>query len=326
MRTGNFSISPRYDAKQGAHQRLAGQRRDRRRGPRHAAIGQLAGRITTMTIASVGYGLSREARPEGRRARSRPRPSRAIAPRPAITRSSSAMPATRFARSTVEQRTTRGPLPRPMRDAGDVGERARSEPLAGRARQGDRRRHRQRHGADRNERSREPMTTTMTEPRLRHVQCLGARGLHRMAYWEWGDAGDPARAGLRPRPVAPGPRLRHAGAGDARRATASSAPTSSAAASPTGSPTRGVPGPGVRRRHGHAARAARRRDGALGRHLDGRPDRHGARRRCRTRRSRGSCSTTSGRRSMPTGIARIGELRRHAADAGPAKRKRPTTC
>ncbi len=26
-----------------------------------------------------------------------------------------------------------------------------------------------------------------TEPRLNHVQCLGARGLHRMAYWEWGD-------------------------------------------------------------------------------------------------------------------------------------------
>ena len=25
------------------------------------------------------------------------------------------------------------------------------------------------------------------EPRLAHVQCLGARGLHRMAYWEWGD-------------------------------------------------------------------------------------------------------------------------------------------
>ncbi len=25
------------------------------------------------------------------------------------------------------------------------------------------------------------------EPRLRQVQCLGARGLHRMAYWEWGD-------------------------------------------------------------------------------------------------------------------------------------------
>ena len=28
----------------------------------------------------------------------------------------------------------------------------------------------------------------MTEPRLKRVQCLGARGLHRMAYWEWGDA------------------------------------------------------------------------------------------------------------------------------------------
>lgn len=25
------------------------------------------------------------------------------------------------------------------------------------------------------------------EPRLKQVQCLGAKGLHRMAYWEWGD-------------------------------------------------------------------------------------------------------------------------------------------
>ncbi len=31
----------------------------------------------------------------------------------------------------------------------------------------------------------------MTEPRLQHVQCLDARGLHRMAYWEWGDAANP---------------------------------------------------------------------------------------------------------------------------------------
>ncbi|MDQ6627000.1 MAG: alpha/beta hydrolase [Pseudomonadota bacterium] len=29
----------------------------------------------------------------------------------------------------------------------------------------------------------------MTEPRLQHVQCLGPRGLHRIAYWEWGDPG-----------------------------------------------------------------------------------------------------------------------------------------
>ena len=28
----------------------------------------------------------------------------------------------------------------------------------------------------------------MTEPRLCTVNCLDARGLHRMAYWEWGDA------------------------------------------------------------------------------------------------------------------------------------------
>jgi pimeloyl-ACP methyl ester carboxylesterase len=27
----------------------------------------------------------------------------------------------------------------------------------------------------------------MSEPRLNHVQCLAPRGLHRMAYWEWGD-------------------------------------------------------------------------------------------------------------------------------------------
>jgi pimeloyl-ACP methyl ester carboxylesterase len=31
----------------------------------------------------------------------------------------------------------------------------------------------------------------MTEPRLRDVQCLDTRGLHRMAYWEWGDAANP---------------------------------------------------------------------------------------------------------------------------------------
>ena len=30
-----------------------------------------------------------------------------------------------------------------------------------------------------------------TEPRLHHVQCLAPTGLHRMAYWEWGDAANP---------------------------------------------------------------------------------------------------------------------------------------
>ena len=31
----------------------------------------------------------------------------------------------------------------------------------------------------------------MNEPRLHQVQCLDTRGLHRMAYWEWGDAANP---------------------------------------------------------------------------------------------------------------------------------------
>ena len=35
------------------------------------------------------------------------------------------------------------------------------------------------------------MTADSTEPRLRHVQCLAPEGLHRMAYWEWGDGGNP---------------------------------------------------------------------------------------------------------------------------------------
>jgi pimeloyl-ACP methyl ester carboxylesterase len=29
------------------------------------------------------------------------------------------------------------------------------------------------------------------EPRLNHVQCLDGRGLHRMAYWEWGEPANP---------------------------------------------------------------------------------------------------------------------------------------
>ena len=36
-------------------------------------------------------------------------------------------------------------------------------------------------------------STTTPEPRLRHVQCLAPEGLHRMAYWEWGDATNPSK-------------------------------------------------------------------------------------------------------------------------------------
>ncbi len=31
----------------------------------------------------------------------------------------------------------------------------------------------------------------MSEPRLQYVQCLDTKGLHRMAYWEWGDPANP---------------------------------------------------------------------------------------------------------------------------------------
>lgn len=31
----------------------------------------------------------------------------------------------------------------------------------------------------------------MTEPTLHHLHCLDARGLHRMAYWQWGDPANP---------------------------------------------------------------------------------------------------------------------------------------
>ena len=31
----------------------------------------------------------------------------------------------------------------------------------------------------------------MNEPRLHHVSCLNSQGLHRMAYWEWGDRANP---------------------------------------------------------------------------------------------------------------------------------------
>ncbi|NWG73636.1 MAG: alpha/beta hydrolase, partial [Rubrivivax sp.] len=35
------------------------------------------------------------------------------------------------------------------------------------------------------------MTTPALEPRLHHVHVLRPGSLHRMAYWEWGDAANP---------------------------------------------------------------------------------------------------------------------------------------
>ena len=62
VRTGNFSLYPRYtprrqDQRLAGHCRTgAGRARLRRASPR------LAGRIKTLTVASIGYGLSREQR------------------------------------------------------------------------------------------------------------------------------------------------------------------------------------------------------------------------------------------------------------------------
>ena len=75
--------------------------------------------------------------------------------------------------------------------------------------------------------------TDPAEPRLHHVQCLAPEGLHRMAYWEWGDAANPRVL------VCVHGLSRQGRDFDTSRArcaasTAWSAPTSSAAASPTG--------------------------------------------------------------------------------------------
>jgi predicted secreted protein len=61
VQTGNFSLYPRYSPKGGitgwqGSAELVIEGRDM------PAIGQLTGRVTTMTIARVGYGLSRELR------------------------------------------------------------------------------------------------------------------------------------------------------------------------------------------------------------------------------------------------------------------------
>ena len=61
MQTGNFSLAPRYTNKgvvngwQGSAELIV-------EGRDMQAIGQLSGRITTLTINRVGYNLSREAR------------------------------------------------------------------------------------------------------------------------------------------------------------------------------------------------------------------------------------------------------------------------
>ena len=61
VQTGNFSISPRYTNK-GASNGWQGSAELVLEGRDMQAIGQLTGRITTLTISRVGYNLSRELR------------------------------------------------------------------------------------------------------------------------------------------------------------------------------------------------------------------------------------------------------------------------
>lgn len=62
VQTGGFSLSPRYDPKSGKVNGWQGSAELQVEGRDTGAIAQLAGRINTLTIARVGYSLSREAR------------------------------------------------------------------------------------------------------------------------------------------------------------------------------------------------------------------------------------------------------------------------
>ena len=62
VQTGGFSLYPRHDPKTGKMNGWQGSAELRVEGRDTAAIAQLTGRISTLTIASVGYSLSRESR------------------------------------------------------------------------------------------------------------------------------------------------------------------------------------------------------------------------------------------------------------------------
>ncbi|MEP7059049.1 MAG: SIMPL domain-containing protein [Caldimonas sp.] len=62
VQTGNFALYPRYAPKGGVITGWQGSTELGVEGRDMQAISQLAGRITTLTVARVGYGLSRELR------------------------------------------------------------------------------------------------------------------------------------------------------------------------------------------------------------------------------------------------------------------------
>ena len=178
----------------------------------------------------------------------------------------------------------------------------------------------------------------MTEPTLNYVTCADAAGGHRMAYWQWGDAGSGACGALRAWPVAAGPRLRRAGAGAGR---ARRRPLRVVCPDVVGRgrsdwlrDPMGYQLPHLCGRHagaaGAAARRAADRHARLGRHQHGRPDRHGAwraRRSCRCRcRSAGWCSTTSGPAIQWQALQRIGTYLGKTGRFDSRRSRRPTRC
>ena len=105
VRTGAFSLSPRYGSKSPNITGWTGQAELVLEGRDMSAIAQLAGRFSTLTMARVGYSLARETRERSkpmRRRRRSPSSARALPTTP----SSSATRATRCAKSTSARRAT----------------------------------------------------------------------------------------------------------------------------------------------------------------------------------------------------------------------------
>ena len=94
VRTGNFSLSPRY-TKDGKINGWQGSSELVLEGRDFPRITQAAGRITTLTVANVGFGLSSAPGPRPRR---KPPPSKTSSRRPANWPRASVSAATRCAR------------------------------------------------------------------------------------------------------------------------------------------------------------------------------------------------------------------------------------
>ena len=183
VQTGNFSLYPRYT--QQGRRSPAGRARAELivEGRDMAAIAPAQPAASRrMTIARVGYRLSREAREKVEADVAAAGDRRATAPRPPSYAQAVRLRRLRDPRGQRhDQRAAAGPMP--MMRAQATATSAHGDALPVEPGKAQRHRDRQRHGAD-------EMTNAMNASNraaARHVQCLDARGLHRMAYWEWGD-------------------------------------------------------------------------------------------------------------------------------------------